>query len=34
MYIGYSELPINAAAFRTDPNWTFLLQYRILPFRY
>lgn len=34
MYTGYSELPINAAAFRTDPNWTFLLQYRVLPFRY
>lgn len=25
MYIGDSELPINATAFRTDPNWTFLL---------
>ena len=24
MYIGYSELPINAAAFRIDPDWTFL----------
>lgn len=23
MYIGYSELPINA--FRRDPHWTFLL---------
>lgn len=25
MFIGYSELPINAAAFRTDPDWTFFL---------
>lgn len=25
MYIGYSELPINAVAFRRDSDWVFLL---------